>query len=394
MTSGTQPRNIVAVTLLAVSVLPIMQAGMVAPIIATLADSFGDWKNPSLVAQLVLVAPTLAIILTAPLVGRAVDRDDRNRLALAALGLYGASGVWCFFAASPAEFVLARLLLGICIAIVLAATPIMVARYYLGPTRQAFLGLQASVVAIAGSATPMIAGLIAMADWRFVFAPYLVAWLLVPAILVLNRNSVEAGASPAPSSVNRISFSEIAPICIRIFLLWLMLYLLTTQLAFHLRGLNIGSVMEVGIGLGTASAAAAVSSLVYAAIKLRTGFKEISSVAFLISAIGYVIIAYADSRLALALGLVLSGFGFGLNIPNATNWLIETVDAGVRGRAFGWLTFAMYLGQLVSVPMHSSLVGAIGTRGAFLFVSGAAALIGVISLLGAPSRMRPAVEAD
>lgn len=393
MSGSTHSRMMVAIALMAVSVLPILQAGMVAPVLASIADNFADWKSPTLAAQLVLVAPTLAIILTAPWVGGALDRDRRNRLILVALGLYGASGVWCFFAQSPAAFVLARLVLGICVAAILAATPIMIARHYYGADRQGFLGLQASVVAIAGATTPILAGVIAMADWRFVFAPYLVAWLLIPAMIVLNRNTAPAGALTAPAAASRIRSSEVAPICLRIFLLWLMLYLLTTQLAFHLRSLNINSAMDVGIGLGTASAAAAVSSLAYAKIKPRAGFREISGTAFLLSALGYVIIAYADSRPALAFGLILSGLGFGLNIPNAANWLIETVDAGARGRAFGWLTFATYLGQLISVPLYAQLAGATGSAGAFLFVAAVAIMVGAISFVSI-TKLRPAIETD
>lgn len=394
MVNGTQRRTIVPIALIAVSVLPILQAGMVAPILASLADSFRDWNSTALVAQVVLVTPTLAIILTAPWIGRAIDRDNRNRLVLVALSFYGAVGAWCFFANGPIAFVLARLVLGVCIATMLAATPLMIARYYAGAERRTFLGVQASAVAIAGAVTPIIAGLIAIADWRFVFAPYLLAWLAIPAMATLNRSMPPVAAAATLAEMCQIRFRDIAPICLCVFFLWLMLYLLTTQLAFHLRGLQIDSAVAVGIGLGTASTASAVSSLLYATIKPRAWFRQVSGVAFLISAIGYVVIAYADDRWLLALGLILSGLGFGINIPNAANWLIETVDANVRGRAFGWLTFAMYLGQLLSVLVYSPLTGAVGSPGAFLFVAGIAALLGAISFVGVPARARPAIKVD
>jgi MFS family permease len=95
----------------------------------------------------------------------------------------------------------------------------------------------------------------------------------------------------------------------------------------------------------------------------------------------------------LGLGLVLSGLGFGLNIPNAANWLIESIDARVRGRAFGWLTFAMYLGQFLSIFIYAPLVGALGSRGAFLAVAGAASAVGAISLV-TPARVREAVATE
>ena len=55
MTSGAPRCKIIPITLIAVSVLPILQAGMVAPILGALADSFHGWTNPALVAKVILV---------------------------------------------------------------------------------------------------------------------------------------------------------------------------------------------------------------------------------------------------------------------------------------------------------------------------------------------------
>jgi MFS family permease len=372
--------GLIACVLLAVSVLPITQAGLVAPVMGPLADSFSSAANANFLAQLILVAPTLAIILSAPLIGRIADRDRRNLLPLAALILFGITGVGCLAARWPAEFVGWRLLLGLSVAAILATTPIAIGRYFQGADRQHFLGVQSSATGVVGAATPPLAGFIAMADWRNVFLPYMAAWLIVPLLVVMNRRS-PAPPAAAPTQTNAtagaIEWRTLAPICARMFLLWLTLYLLTTQLAFHLRAMQIDSALAVGLGLGTGSMAAAVSSLLYARIKQRLGYEQVCAVAFLISALGYLLIASTEGRVMLTAGLVLAGLGFGLNVPSLSDWLIESTDPRVRGRAFGWLTAAMYLGQFLSIFIYARLTAWTGIRGAFLVV---AAVGGAIAL--------------
>jgi MFS family permease len=370
--------GLIACVLLAVSVLPITQAGFVAPIMGPLADSFVGVANASFLAQLILVAPTLAIILSAPVIGRLADRDRRNLLPVVALILLGFTGVGCLLARWPAEFVGWRLLLGLSVAAVLSTTPIAIGRYFQGADRQHFLGMQSSATGIVGAATPPLAGLIATADWRNVFVPYMAAWLIVPLLVVMYRRSPAlpaATATQTDATADAIDWRAMAPICTRMFLLWLTLYLLTTQLAFHLRTMGIDSALAVGLGLGTGSMAAAVSSLLYAKVKQHLGYAQVSAVAFAISALGYVLIATTEGRALLAVGLVLAGLGFGLNVPSLSDWLIESTDPRVHGRAFGWLTAAMYLGQFLSIFIYATLTAWIGIRGAFLLVAAVGGLI-------------------
>src|SRR5262249_27856711 len=159
----------------------------------------------------------------------------------------------------------------------LATTPIAIGRYFDGADRQHFLGVQSSAIGIAGAATPALAGFIASANWRNVFLPYMTAWLIVPLLAVMYRRSATRAAVQIHASAGVIDWRSLLPICARVFLLWLMLYLLTTQLAFHLRTMGVDSALAVGLGLGTGSMAAAVSSLLYAKVKQRLGYDQVSA---------------------------------------------------------------------------------------------------------------------
>jgi MFS family permease len=383
--------GLTACVLLAVSVLPITQAGLVAPVMGPLADSFAGAANANFLAQLILVAPTLAIILSAPLIGRIADRDRRNLMPIAALLLFGISGVGCLLARRPAEFVAWRLLLGLSVAAILATTPIAIGRYFQGTDRQRFLGVQSSATGIAGATTPALAGLIATVDWRNVFLPYMAAWLIVPLLAMMHRPAAPAVAgSRTDTTAVAIDWGTLVPICARVFLLWLTLYLLTTQLAFHLRSMGIDSALAVGLGLGTGSMAAASSSLLYARVKQRLGYEQVSAVAFLVTALGYLLIATTGGWLMLGAGLVLAGLGFGLNVPSLSDWLIESADPRVRGRAFGWLTSATYLGQFLSIFVYAALTAWTGIRGAFLVVATVGGVIALKTLVCT----RPAARTD
>src|SRR3954469_16506558 len=80
------------VLLMFMSCLPILGAVLLAPVLPTMQDHFGDEGAAKALVPLSLTVPALMIGLLAPVAGRVVDRFGRKQLLLAALAAYAVFG--------------------------------------------------------------------------------------------------------------------------------------------------------------------------------------------------------------------------------------------------------------------------------------------------------------
>lgn len=95
---------------------------------------------------------------------------------------------------------------------------------------------------------------------------------------------------------------------------------------------------------------------------------------------GYAIVALAGTYSGIAFGLTIVGVGLGLQLPAFNMWTPASVLDGLRGRALGWLTNVLFLGQFASPLVTRPLVVQFGLRWTF----GAASVM----MIGLGSRAR------
>jgi MFS family permease len=271
------------------------------------------------------------------------------------------------------------LVMGICLAVVVTISTVLVGDYFAGPERETVLGRQNAGRGFVGALFPVVGGLIVLFDWRWIFLVNLLAlalvapsWMLPPSPTVRQFSGVRPFRYRGVLAIYALSFSGA-----------LFLYLLTLQIAFHLAEMGFPSAIWPGAALGLASLSAAICSLRYGALRARLSFTSVSGLAFALMAAGYGLIAYASTTVTVFVGLILAGLGFGLNTPNCPAWLLAKVGSDVRAKALGGLTTAFFLGQLASPFVYEPIVRAVGSSGAF-------ALVSAISFLVAVSVVMPA----
>ena len=113
---GITPKKI---TLLLASTLTIMSAATIAPSLPQMAKVFQSIPNAEFLAKLVLTLPTLFIAISAPFVGRFIDKHGRTKLLMAALIAYAITGSSGYFLGGLFEILAGRALLGITIGILM-----------------------------------------------------------------------------------------------------------------------------------------------------------------------------------------------------------------------------------------------------------------------------------
>ena len=259
----------------------------------------------------------------------------------------------------------------------------LIADYFSGAKLNQFVGYQFGFMGIGGVIFPLAGGLLADAGWQYPFLTYLVAFVILPGILfTVNEPDLQAGSHQQGVSVdkNSLPIKTIALIYAVAFVGMIIFFMVPVQLPFYLSEVGISS-SQIGLAIAVMSLVTAVGSLQYKKVKARFSFVLVSGLGFLTIGFGYIILAVTANYLSFILGLVISGFGVGLLLPNLNVWIVSVVPATVRGRAVGGLTMAISIGQFLSPFATQPITQQAGLASAFGLI-GAISLFSAVTLFG------------
>ena len=380
ITSGT----IVKITLLLTTAIISVGGAALAPALPAIGEAFEESTAGGLGVRLVLTIPAFFVALSAPFTGYVVDKIGRKSVLSFSLLLSALAGLSAFFAATLTVLLTGRAVLGIAVAGVMVSVTTLVADYYTGEERSRMMGYQAGVAGLSDTVLILAVGFLADLTWRASFLIYLFPLLVLPLVLVVIREPKAedqceenpppvgdpgtcAGASVAEESdsQDQTSANQHVPIKFIAFIygLTILAEILFTiapvQLPFYLQDSAGASASQIGLALSLMSLAFAVSATLYGRVASRFDHISVLLIAFSLFGLGFVLISLTNSTVALYLGLIVTGFGLGMLIPNLYVWLANEVPQAIRGRVLGGFTTALYLGQflspLVSQPLTIAL---------------------------------------
>jgi MFS family permease len=368
-----------------------MVVGLVAAALPAIFVEFSNTANAAMLARLVLTMPGLLIALIAPIAGYIVDRFGRKRIIVISTIMYGLSGVAGYFAPSMIALLLSRAVIGISVAGLMTGITTLVADYYEGEARAQFMGLQAGVMGLAGTAFFAIGGILADIGWRVPFLLYLGAFgvLLLIIFYLFEPLPIEKCAE-APSALSDpascvaeslraqgegeppIPLDTALPRGLIFFIYAVMIgiqmifYFIPVQLPFFLQDLTGANASQSGLAIAGMSFAFALASLQYSRIAARFDHFQVVNLSFIILAVAYLFIALASGWLSIMVGLLLGGVGLGFLIPNLNVWVANVTPPAMRGRVLGGLTTAVFLGQFLSPLVGQPVSTSVGLSGLYL----------------------------
>jgi len=367
-----------------------MAGATIAPSLPQLKEAFIDVPNIDLLVKLVLTVPGICIAVGAPAAGIIVDRFGRIKLLTVCTALYGIAGASGFFMNDIYLLLAGRVFLGLAVGGIMTVSTTLVGDYFTGTARNAFLGFQASFMAVGGVVYIVLGGFVAEISWRAPFLIYASALLFLPLILgYLYEPDVKQQAQQ-PAGAPKGSTNRLGPILgivgVYVLALFFMLffYMMPVQIPFYIQELGVTQNFVAGLSVGTVMFMGAVVGFQFRHIRRRLQPVSIFGLCFLLMGIGYVIMGNTTSYWVLLLGLVLSGMGAGLALPNSSLWLIDIAPVHIRGRATGGLTSAIFTGQFLSPVLAQPLIVATSLGGSFYYAGltlTAAALL--VLILGA-----------
>jgi MFS family permease len=362
------PGRLVTVGVLLLAATTIMANATIAPSLPSLRAHYDDVPGIETLAGLIITLPSLAVVLTAGLMGWLADRFDRQHLLLASGLLYalgGTSGLWVD--GLPALLV-GRMLLGVGVAGMMVLGTTWAGDLWVGPARARFLGQQGAMMSAGGIVVVIVGGALASLGWRGAFATYVlvlpITFLALFALAPYNRRQAKSKAAGllVEGTIPWRAFAFVGSLA---FFFMVIVYMMPTRLPFLLAERGVSNPLLVGIVMSTATFFSLPGALLYGRLRQRLSVMAVFALSWGLTGSGMLIVALAPTVPVMVGGVAVIGLGIGPSLPNYTSHWLAVVPPGLRGRAAGLMTTAFFAGQFASPLVSAPLVAAFGLSGSF-----------------------------
>ncbi len=394
-TKKTPSNGVLKITLLVAASMTVMSGATIAPSLPQIQAVFATQPNAPLLTRLVLTIPGLFIAAISPLTGWIVDRFGRKPLLLGSLVLYGFAGTSGYYLDSLYSIIIGRAFLGIAVAGIMTTTSTLVADYFAGEERNRFTGLQGMFTAIGGIIFISLGGFLADIHWRMPFLVYLLAFVVIPAVLLVlyeptrftrDKNAPKAILSGNTKKWMAINYGAA-------FLGMAIFYMIPVQIPFILNEMGNVSNAQIGQAIASGMVAGALVSFNYSRLRKWLNFTQVYIVIFLMMALGYAVVWQAQSYFHIIVGMVANGLGFGMLMPNTSLCLMAMAPLELRGRILSGVNSFIFIGQFVSPIMVQPIANQIGLQASFAVF--ALVMVGIALFFGGlywQDRYRPSVQ--
>ncbi|KKJ77227.1 MFS transporter [Kiloniella litopenaei] len=383
-----------AIALMMAATLMVMANATISPALAGLECAFMGQPNAELLIRLLVPAPSLTVVIFAPLAGYFVDRYGRRAMLLSGVVLFIITGSAGFYLPGLEMIFTSRLALGVAVAMIMTSQTALIGDYFTGEKRSALTGLQISARNFGGFVFLTLAGWLAVNSPRLPFAIYGLAVLYLPFMWLVIK---ETSAAPSKNKTTETSVKTkadgtdghpawkgwMAALAVLQLMTNMIFFLMPTQLPFFLDSLGYDSAVMTGVGLGALSLAGGCAALFYGRIKRVMGYAGAYALGYGFMALGFAILPFGENVVAIIAGSVAVGTGFALAVPNFVGIALQIAPTSRRGMAGGILTTAVFLGQFCS-PFLS--IPSIASFGYNITYQGTALLLGTIALMAAVKR--------
>ncbi len=385
-----------ALTLLAASSLTITAGAIVSPSLPGIRAAFADVAQVELLARLVLTIPALAVALLAPIAGGLLDRVGRRPVLLASLALYALAGSSGLFLPTLPALLVGRALLGAAVAGIMTAATTLITDNFSGESRLRLLGLQAAWTGGTGALCLVAGGSLSTISWRAPYSIYLVAPLLIPAVLLLVPKMApritSAPAKGLESPVDTTTRKGLGPLYMLAGLTMVLLYLVPVQAPFLLASRLQAGGGAIGASVSLVTLVSVLGSITFSRLLRALGRKRLHSLGFTSLAVGFALFASAQTWIAVIISLAFVGLGMGPLLPALIHDSAELASEERRGAVMGLLTASLFAGQFVSPILAQPLVDHLGIAGTFAAASGLSLLVAVAPYLVLKPAPRPSHE--
>jgi MFS transporter, ACDE family, multidrug resistance protein len=347
-----------------------------------IAQDFGS--RGTFIAQMMISVVAFGLMLGAAVSGWILARLGTRGTYIACALVFGLAGAGGMFLSNPNLLLASRFLTGFA-AVVLSTTCFwVIGTEYDEQRRARAFGLAtASSNATSIVAVTVGAVLAQLGGWRLSFVQYPIFGCLIVLLGLLALRQAKPG-SQGGAQPRAPFFWRLLPFYLLAALLFLILFMASTQFVFLLQadGVTIPTVRS--IFLSTYTVFGALTGLAYGPIQRRLSMTGAFALGLASMTVALAVLGWSRNPAGAAAGSVLIGVFIGIIATYINQFVAQQTDTASRGHALGLLMMFCYLGGFLNPPVLTPLTRMIGLRNVFL----AAALVMAVITVGAAAHLR------
>ncbi|WP_298982095.1 MFS transporter [uncultured Roseibium sp.] len=363
------------IALLLIATLKIMANATISPALPGLEDIFSDNAQAAYLTRFLVAAPSLTVVLIAPIAGVVADRFGRAPILVAGVVLFALSGSAGAYLPDLTSVLVSRLILGVAVALTMTAQIALVGDLFEGNRRSAFMGLQTAAINFSGFLYIGFAGFLAGYSPRWPFLIYALPFLLLPLLLpLLHRERLDAANRELPVEGQNATtegnwFLRASALSVLTMATVMLFFLMPSQLPFFLTENGLDGASGTAYGLGALTLTGGCVAVVFKRISGVMGLCATFSIGFALMGTGFATLSLDASWPTVLGGAVQIGAGYALVQPALFLVALNVAPQSKRGRVSGMVTTAMFLGQVISPLLLTPLLQGFGFGLVFLLSS-------------------------
>jgi MFS transporter, DHA1 family, multidrug resistance protein len=333
----------------------------------------------------------LSMAIASPIWGVMGDRFGRKPMLLRSM-VGGAITVGLiFFARSPTDLLILRLIQGATSGTVAAATALVAVETPRNRVGWA-LGVVTSAVALGGAIGPVVGGLAGAAfGLRLVFLGGGILLLLstIPVLVVVRESPRRPRVGPGPGTLDLIMQKQGAVRALTVLIgaqgLVNICNSATQQLVVLrlLEMLTSGVSAVTGVAFGLAGVASSGAAVFYTQVTRRFGYVRTTAAAAVMVAVAVSLIGIAPWAAVVVAGVALNGLFSGVVIPATASMIGLETPPEAQSTVFGANASSVALGFAIGPVVGGGVAATAGVPAALFVVAGLALLLAALIALGA-----------
>ncbi|MBP2652229.1 MAG: hypothetical protein H6Q74_3054 [Firmicutes bacterium] len=367
------------VTILLLSLLPVESGQLVMPVLGELSKEFPT-ADGALIG-LVMVLPMAGMILFNLVGGTLSIKMDKKKLLTWGMALYIIGGVGPAFATNIYFIILMRAVIGIGAGICAPLAMGLIAEFFDGNEKATLMGLSIAVSSIGGALLAFIGGYVALWSWRYTFAVYGFA-IIVLALQLYVLPEMKPTAKPEikeikPGTVQKPKYSTAFYILTAIAVCQCAFgFVVVQKLPIFIMNENFGDPMIIGSIVSAQMICGFIGGLIFGPIYKILKNNTLPAL-MLIGAISFFVLGLAQSLTMIFVSQAIFGFMNAMCGPYFNNHITALVPETHKTFAVGFMNAACAISGLIS-PFIISIIVLITRNDAprFLF-----SLVGVVFVL-------------
>jgi len=360
----------------------------VSPVLPELADYLGgDPGEAALMAQLVMMVPSIGLMVGGPLTGWLVDRLGARFLLIACAGIYALTGSAGLYLDSAWSLLLTRFFLGMAAAGLGTSTLVLIGESFDAQARNRIVGYQSACGALMGLLSMLLAGYLGqLAGWRLPFSFYLLGVpLLVLSVVVIPKRA-SAPVAVDYKAREKSSIRNLIPLYLGFIPLFAAVFTSSTQTSFLLADSGVSKPTILALVLAMSALANTLGATGYGFLRSRLGSRRVFFLGLIALAIGHVVLGLSSGAWVAGLGCAMTGLGAGILTPHLVNLVLDRASESQRGRAVGVMYSALFFGSFLNPLLMAPLAAWFGRHTAVL---GIGIVLTIVALLILSRRERP-----